>query len=115
MSLATPHSAFAQAGDAKKGIEAGKQGIWRGDCPPGTPEASSALYTGDAVAMPPYGEAVTGRPAIEKALSGGDDRERRQGSDILTAKEVEAHGDTATEVGAYGVKDAAGKEIDRGN
>ena len=109
MSLATPHSAFAQAGDAKKGIDAATRHLARHDrrkC-----GRRRGLYTDDAMVMPPNGEAVIGRPAIEKlfqamvATGQGNDADR-QGS--------RAHGDAATEIGAYSVKDAAGKEIDRG-
>jgi uncharacterized protein (TIGR02246 family) len=111
MSLATSHSALAQAGDAKKGVDAGNK-AWAAAIAAGNAAAVAALYTDDALVMPPNGEAVTGRPAIEKAFQGMIASGVKQAT--LTAKEVEAHGDTATEVGAYSIKDAAGKEIDRG-
>jgi uncharacterized protein (TIGR02246 family) len=111
ITLATPHSAFAQAGDAKKGIDAANKAFGVAIAA-GNAAGVAALYTDDAVAMPPNSETVTGRPAIEKAFQGMIASGVKEV--ILTAKEVEAHGDTATEVGAYSVKDAAGKEIDRG-
>jgi uncharacterized protein (TIGR02246 family) len=111
INLANSHSAFAQAGDAKKGIEAGNKAFGAAIAA-GNAAGVAALYTDDAVAMPPNGEAVTGRPAIEKAFQGMIASGVKEV--VLTAKEVEAHGDTATEVGAYSVKDAAGKELDRG-
>jgi uncharacterized protein (TIGR02246 family) len=72
----------------------------------------AGLYTDDAMVLPPNGETVTGRPAIEKlfqALVAAGIKEI-----TLTAKEVESHGDAATEIGMYSVKDGTGKEIDRG-
>ena len=72
----------------------------------------AGLYTDDAMVLPPNGETVSGRPAIEKlfqALVAAGIKEI-----TLTAKEVEAHGDAATEIGMYSVKDGTGKEIDRG-
>ena len=62
--------------------------------------------------MPPNSEPVKGRPAIEKLF------QMMMAAGIngvsLTAQEVEAHGNIATEVGAYSVKDSTGKELDRG-
>jgi len=78
----------------------------------GNPAAVAGLYTDDAMVLPPNGEAMSGRPAIEKLfqmLVAAGIKEI-----TLTAQEVEAHGDAATEVGAYSVKDGTGKEIDRG-
>ncbi len=78
----------------------------------GNPAGVAGLYTDDAMVLPPNGEAMSGRPAIEKlfqALVAAGIKEI-----TLTAQEVEAHGDVATELGAYSVKDGAGKEIDRG-
>ena len=109
--LMTSDSAFAQAGDARKGIDAANKAFGAAIAS-GNAAGVAALYTDDAVAMPPNSEVVTGRPAIEKAFQGMIASGVKEV--ILTAKEVEAHGDTATEVGAYSVKDAAGKEIDRG-
>jgi uncharacterized protein (TIGR02246 family) len=111
ISLTAAHSAFAQAGDAKQAIEAGNK-AWGAAIAAGNAAGVAALYTDDALVMPPNSEAVSGRPAIEKAFQGMIASGVKQA--ILTAKEVEAHGDTATEVGAYSIKDAAGKEIDRG-
>ena len=78
----------------------------------GDAAAIAAMYTEDATMLPPNAEPVKGRAAVQKAwqenIAGGV-----KGL-ALTATEVESHGDTAHEVGAYSVKDAAGKEIDRG-
>ena len=111
ISLANSHSVFAQAGDAKKAIEAGNKAFGAAIAA-GNAAGVAALYTDDAVVMPPNSEAVTGRPAIEKAFQGMIASGVKEV--LLTGKEVEAHGDTATEVGTYSVKDAASKEIDRG-
>jgi uncharacterized protein (TIGR02246 family) len=72
----------------------------------------AGLYTDDAMVLPPNGESVSGRAAIEKlfgTLVAAGIKEI-----TLTATEVEAHGDAATEIGMYSVKDGTGKEIDRG-
>ena len=111
ISLANSHLAFAQAGDAKKAIDAANK-TWGAAIAAGNAAGVAALYTDDALVMPPNGEAVSGRPAIEKAFQGMIASGVKQAT--LTAKEVEAHGDTATEVGAYSIMDGAGKEIDRG-
>jgi hypothetical protein len=71
----------------------------------------AALHTEDAVLMPPNTEAVKGRPAIEKLFMAFVAAGIK--GVTLTSQEVEAHGDTATELGAYSIKDATGKEIDR--
>jgi uncharacterized protein (TIGR02246 family) len=78
----------------------------------GDTKALGTIYTDDAMVMPPNSEAVKGRQAIE-GLFGMLVTSGIKGA-VLTAQEVEAHGESATELGSYSIKDATGKEIDRG-
>jgi uncharacterized protein (TIGR02246 family) len=72
----------------------------------------AALYTEDAVLMPPNSEALTGRDAIQglwtAALADG-----HQGD--LSTKDVIVAGDYAIETGAYKIDMADGTHVDHGN
>lgn len=111
IALAASASVLAQAGAAKAAIDASNKKFGAAVAA-GSAKGIADLYTEDAQVLPPNGETVKGRPAIEKLF------EAMIVSGIkgatLTAQEVEGHGDTATEVGAYSVSDAGGKELDRG-
>jgi len=78
----------------------------------GDAAAVAALYTSTAQAMPPGGEAAKGRDAIQKAFEG------LVGSGAtnltLTTEEIEAHGDTAHEVGTWTLKGKDGAAVDSG-
>ena len=78
----------------------------------GDTKALGTIYADDATVMPPNSEPVQGRQAIE-GLFGMLVTAGIKGA-VLTALEVEAHGDTAIEAGTYSLKDATGKEVDRG-
>jgi len=109
--VALPSAAAAQNSAVKAAIDANNKKFGAAIAA-GNAASVSGLFTDEAVVMPPNGEKVLGRPAIEKLFqmlfaAGIKDI-------TLTAQEVEAHGDTATEVGVYSVKDGTGKEIDRG-
>jgi uncharacterized protein (TIGR02246 family) len=109
--LAASQSLTAQAGGVKAAVDAANKKFGAA-LAAGNAAGVAALYTDDATAFPPNSEAVRGRAAIEKmfqAMIAAGVKEV-----TLTAQEVEGHGDTATEVGTYAVKDAAGKELDRG-
>ncbi len=108
--VASP-SVTAQAGSVKAAIDASNKKFGAAVAA-GNAAGVAALYTDDAMVLPPNGESVRGRPAIEKLFQGLIAAGIKQAT--LTAQEVEGHGDTATEVGAYSVKDAAGTELDRG-
>ena len=106
-----PSIASAQSGAVKAAIDAANKKFGAA-VTAGNAADVAGLYTDDAMVLPPNGETVTGRPAIEKlfqALVAAGIKEI-----TLTAKEVESHGDAATEIGVYSVKDGTGKEIDRG-
>lgn len=109
--LAASPSVTAQSGNVKAAVDAANKKFGTAIAA-GNAAGVAALYTEDAMALPPNGEAVRGRAAIEKAFQGMIASGVKEVT--LTAQEVEGHGDTATEVGAYSVKDGAGKELDRG-
>jgi uncharacterized protein (TIGR02246 family) len=111
VSLVGAQAVSAQTGAVRAAVDASNKKFGAAIAA-GNAAGVAALYTEDAVVLPPNAESVTGRPAIEKfflALIAGGVK-----GATLTAKEVEAHGETATEVGAYSIADAAGKELDRG-
>ena len=104
-------SARAQSGDVRAAIEASnvKFGTaW------GSKDAAAltALYTTNATLMVPNGATVSGSQAILEFWKGGLASAPAVGK--LTTVEVEAHGDTAHEVGSYQVSAADGKVVDRG-
>lgn len=72
----------------------------------------AALYAADGEVLPPGGEPVKGRAAIQKFWQGALD----SGVAAIELKTVEifGRGPTATEVGHYELRDAAGKSLDQG-
>lgn len=75
-------------------------------------QALASLYTEDAMLLPPGGDFVSGREAIQgfwQAVMDAGVAEAR-----LTVEEAEGLGDTAWEVGRYALHDAAGALIDEG-
>jgi uncharacterized protein (TIGR02246 family) len=103
--------AAAQAEDVRAAIEAGNArfiaAFSRGDA-----TAIAALYTSGAVVFPPQADMVRGRDAIERFWKGAMDAGIK-GVTLLTV-EVEAHGDTAHEVGTYGLVGEGGRALDTG-
>ena len=99
------------AEDVRAAIEAANKAfsaaIARGDA-----AAVAALYTGAAQALPPGGEIARGREAIQKTFQGAIDAGVKDLT--LTALEVEAHGDTATEVGTWVWRGKDGATLDHG-
>lgn len=101
----------APATDPKSAIEAANAefsaAFAKGDA-----AAVAALYAADGAIMPPGGEAVRGKAAIQKywqgAITGG------VAGITLKTVEVYGHGRVATEVGEYELKDQAGKSLDHG-
>jgi len=93
-----PASNLAAAGDARSGIDEALtkfvSALNAGDA--GT---LASLYTEDAVLLPPGGERVDGRAAIQDFWQGAMDSGLT--ADTLHAVEVFAEGDTAGEVGVF--------------
>jgi uncharacterized protein (TIGR02246 family) len=104
-------AAVGQTADARAAIEAGNKqfaaAVAKGDA-----AQLAAMYTGGAMVFPPNGDIVRGREAIQKLWQGALDSGVKEVA--LTTVEVEAHGDTAHEVGTYDMKGAGGQALDRG-
>lgn len=78
----------------------------------GDAAAIAGMYSSTAKVLPPNGELTEGRANIQKLWQGAIDSGMRDLS--FEVLEVVKKGDTVYEVGKYSVKDAAGKEVDRG-
>ncbi len=104
-------SAGAQTGDVRAAIEAGNArfvaAFAQGDAP-----ALAALYSTSAQVFPANTDIVGGRDAIARFWKGAIDSGIK--GVTLTTLEVEAHGDTAHEVGTYSLIGEAGKVLDSG-
>jgi ketosteroid isomerase-like protein len=111
LALVAGAATISTAQDVRAAIEAGSKAFMaaagRGDA-----AAIAALYTSTARVLPPGGEAVQGREAIQKLFQGAIDAGMTNLT--LTALEVEAHGDTAHDVGTWAVKGKDGATLDSG-
>ena len=72
----------------------------------------AALYAENGQVLPPNGDFVTGRPALQTFWQAIMDMGIKEAG--LETVEVEAHGDTATEVGKYTLKGEGGQVLDNG-
>jgi len=111
IALAGSGAAIAQTATVKAAIDVSNKKFGEAIAA-GNAAGVAALHTEDAMLLPPNGEAVRGRPAIEKLFQAFVAAGIK--GVTLTSQEVEARGENATELGAYSIKDATGKEIDRG-
>jgi uncharacterized protein (TIGR02246 family) len=78
----------------------------------GDATAVASHYTAAAQVFPPNGDVVRGREAIAKFWKGVMDAGIK-GAKLVTV-EVEAHGDSAHEVGTYVLTGEGGKALDNG-
>lgn len=101
----------ARAEQPRASIEAGNK-QWEAAASKGDGAAVAALYTATAQLLPANSEVVSGTAAIQKFWQGVLDSGIR-GAKLKTL-EVEAHGDSAHEVGQYELSDQGGKVLDRG-
>jgi uncharacterized protein (TIGR02246 family) len=103
--------ASAQSAAVRSAIEAGNKkfgaGVAKGDA-----AGVAGLYTEDAQALPPGGDAVKGRAAILKMWQGVFDA--GIAGAVLTTLEVDVMGDTAAEVGTFLLTTKDGRTADRG-
>src|SRR5438270_774133 len=97
--------------DVRQAIEAGNRNFMaafaRGDA-----AGMAALYTANAQLLPPNSDVVAGTQAIQamwQAVMGMGIKEA-----TLQTGEVEAHGDTAFEVGRFSLKGEGGHVLDQG-
>lgn len=72
----------------------------------------AALYTENGQFLPPNGDFVMGRQAIQATFQAFMDSGIK--AIKLETLEVEGYGDTATEVGRYTLEDAGGQVLDKG-
>jgi uncharacterized protein (TIGR02246 family) len=79
----------------------------------GDAAALAALYTGDGQLLPPNGPAVKGTDAIRDFWQGALDAGIR--AVILSTRELDVLGDTATELGGYTVGLEDGQTVDEGS
>ena len=105
--LASP----ARAEEPRASIEAANK-QWEAAVSKGDGAAVAALYTATAQLLPANSETVSGTAAIQKFWQGALDSGIR-GARLKTL-EVDAHGDSACEVGQYELSDQSGKVLDRG-
>jgi uncharacterized protein (TIGR02246 family) len=104
-------ASVSTAEDVRAAIEAGSK-AWTAAVARGDGAAVAALYTTTAQVLPPGGEIARGREAIQKVFQGAIDAGMT--TLTLTTVEVEAHGDTATEVGTWTWKGKDGATVDSG-
>jgi ketosteroid isomerase-like protein len=91
----------------EQGNRAFMEAVDRGD-----PAAITALYTAEGQVLPPNAEAVTGHEAIQ-AFWQAIGNMGIKGAQLDT-REVEGHGDTAIEVGAYTLFGEGRQALDQG-
>src|SRR5215510_4655922 len=91
-----------RAEEPRASIEAANK-QWEAAVSKGDGAAIAALYTATAQVLPANSEAISGPPAIQKFWQGVLDSGIR-GAKLRTL-EVEAHGDSAHEVGQYELSD----------
>jgi uncharacterized protein (TIGR02246 family) len=72
----------------------------------------AALYTENGQVLPPNGEFVTGKPAIQTFWQAVMNMGIKEAE--LAIVEVEDHGDTAIEVSQFKLKDGEGQVLDKG-
>src|SRR5262245_53568281 len=92
--------------EARPAIE-GANSKWEAALSRGDSAAIANLYTPDAQLLPPNGNVVSGREAIQKYWQGAISSGFKAVS--LTTLEAESCGDTAYEVGKYSVPGDGGK------
>lgn len=104
-------AAIAQPSGTRVAIEAQNkqfiQAVEKGDA-----QAMADLYSAHAMVFPSNSEIVKGKEAIKALFQGLLDSGVKGFS--LTTIEVEGFGNTANEVGTYIMRDASGKQIDKG-
>jgi uncharacterized protein (TIGR02246 family) len=104
-------TAAAYADGVKDAIEAAN-GQFSAAAAKGDAAALAALYSRDAQVMPAGSDPIRGVEAIQKFWQGALD----SGIAAIGLKTIEVfgHGPTATEVGAYELRDKASKVLDHG-
>ncbi len=109
--LALPSATLGQASPDAQAAIAEANAAWEAAWNAGDGAGIAALYTDDAMLLPPGGEPIEGREAIQAfwqtAVESGTQA-------ALKTSELEIHGDLATEVGSYVDTGADGAHVDHG-
>jgi uncharacterized protein (TIGR02246 family) len=113
LALALPLPAFAQTGEADLRAQIEKvDRAWEKANNAGDAAALTALYTKDAVVMPPGADPVSGTKAIQAMFTA----DVAQGAKMaLTQKDVTGFGDYALETGSFVATSKDGKHLDHGS
>ena len=113
LAVALPLPAFAQAGKADLRAEIEKvDRAWEKANNAGDAAALTALYTKDAVIMPPGADPVSGTKAIQAMFTS----DVAQGAQMaLTQKDVTGFGEYALETGSFVATSKDGKHLDHGS
>jgi uncharacterized protein (TIGR02246 family) len=113
LALALPLPALAQTGEADLRAQIEKvDKAWEKANNAGDAAALTALYTKDAVVMPPGADPVSGTKAIQAMFTA----DVAQGAQMaLTQKGVTGFGDYALETGSFVATSKDGKHLDHGS
>ena len=113
LALALPLPALAQTGEADLRAQIEKvDKSWEKANNAGDAAALTALYTKDAVIMPPGADPVSGTKAIQAMFTA----DVAQGAQMaLTQKDVTGFGDYALETGSFVATTKDGKHLDHGS
>jgi uncharacterized protein (TIGR02246 family) len=113
LALALPLPALAQTGEADLRAQIEKvDKAWEKANNAGDAAALTALYTKDAVVMPPGADPVSGTKAIQAMFTA----DVAQGAQMaLTQKDVTGFGDYALETGSFVATSKDGKHLDHGS
>lgn len=101
----------AETAEARAGVEATNTQFMAAFSQ-GDAAGVAACYTEDTQLLPPNGEIVRGRKAVQETMQGFIDAGIKGMQ--LVSTEVEGHGDTAHEVGTYTLTVENGQTIDEG-
>ena len=103
----TQSTATEVRGAIAAGVESVMAAVKRGDA-----AGLAALYTENAQVLPPNGDFVTGKQAVQGFWQAVMDMGIKEAK--IEILEVEGHGDTATEVSTFTLLGEGGQELDRG-
>jgi uncharacterized protein (TIGR02246 family) len=99
------------ATEVRGAVAAGGESFWaafnRGDA-----AGMAALYTENGQVLPPNGDFVTGKQAVQAFWQAVMDMGIKEAK--IEILEVEGHGDTATEVSTFTLLDEGGQMLDKG-
>ena len=111
MALIVGAALIGACAPAGKPLPANPSQAWADAFNRGDAAALAALYTDDALLMPPGAPLIRGKAAIEEQLA----KEAGGGFKIeITSMESQSHGDVGHNLGTFSVRDADGAVVDTG-